>query len=162
MPWKDYELISDLGREECVRRLQLQTDPPGTFFSKKPLIGYVDATGLEIRKHIKHQDGFQPWLIGEIVDESGRTRLRFHFGMSFCATAFVTIWFGGMLFMGGAMLMAAIRSLPSGAYQIPDALVAIAISLLQLLVGLGMRLGRRSEEQFLIEFLRDTIEAREG
>lgn len=150
MVWNDYTLISDLGREECVRRLRERMDSPWTLFGKRPVIGHVDERALEMRKRIKYVNAFQPRLSGEIVDEGGRTRLRFQFGMSAPVVVFMTIWFGGLLVF-------AVQTLFSGKP------IWVLVPLLMIATGAAMmRLGRHSEERFLIDFLRSVLDARDS
>jgi hypothetical protein len=79
--------------------------------------------------------------------------------------AVVTIWFGFVLTGGGTVAISAIGSLLRG-HAPTDAWISIAFPAFMLacgvaLIGLGRLLGR-NEQRFLVDFLRETIAAREA
>lgn len=162
-----FDLISPLARDECVRRLRANTESSWfpAVFSNKPVSGHVEDTSFRIRKRIAYRNSFQPHLSGELSDEDGRTRMRCRLGMHPAVVAFMVIWFGGVVIGGGTVAMRAIGFLLRGGAP-ADAWPSIAAPAFMLvggaaLVGLGHFAGR-NEPRFLLDFLRDTIAAREA
>jgi hypothetical protein len=141
-----FDLISPLARDECVRRLRANTESswvPGVF-RNKPVSCRVEYSSFRIRKRIAYRNSFQPHLSGELSEEDGRTRIRCRLGMHPAVVAFMVIWFGGVVIGSGRVAMGAIG------------LVCCGVAL-----GLG-RFAGRNEPRFLLDFLRDTIAAREA
>jgi hypothetical protein len=164
---KSFDLISTLACDECVRRLRANTGSwwfPAVF-SNKPVAGHVKETSFRIRKRIAYRNSFQPHLSGELCDDSGRTRVRCRLGMHPAVVAFMVIWFGAVMIVGGTVAMRAIGFVLRGGAP-ADAWLGIAAPTIMLaggaaLVGHGHFLGR-NEPRFLLNFLRDTIAAREA
>jgi hypothetical protein len=162
---KSFDLVSPLAREECVRHLRANTESPWVpaVFSKKPVAGDVGDTWFSLRKHIAYRNPFQPLLSGDLLDEGGRTRVRCDLDkIRLSVIAFMVLWFGFVLIIGGRMaVMSAIRAGALAAAW-PD-IVPLAIMLAggAAFVGLGLFLAR-NEQRFLLDFLRDTIAAREA
>jgi hypothetical protein len=162
---KSFDLVSPLARDECVRRLRANTESWWFPFSNKPVAGYVEDTSFRIRKNIAYVNSAQPHLSGELVDEDRGTRLRCRLGMHPAVVVFLAIWFGGVAIGGGTIAMRAIGFLLRGG-ALTDVWLSIATPAFMLafgvaLVGLG-RFSGRNEAQFLLDFLRDTIAAREA
>jgi len=165
---ESFDLLSPLARDECVRRLRAKTEswwfPP--IFSNKPVVGYVEDTSFLIRKRITHSNPFQPHLEGDLVDEDGRTRVRCDFGMRLTVVAFMAIWFGFLLFMAGTTAIGAIVALLGGHSPANNVWENIAGPALMMALGAAFvrlcRFSARNERQFLVDVLRDTIDAREG
>ena len=110
-----FDLISSLPRDECVRRLRENTDPPrrhstiyGSGFkvyesaarvNPKPLSGYIGDNDLHIAKQIEGGMS-QTRLFAEITDEDGMTRLHCFIGLHPGVYAFWVFWFIGLFFAG--------------------------------------------------------------
>ena len=79
----------------------------------------------------------------------------------------MAIWFGGVLLIGGAMFVGTVATLLKGSTPPPaNAWLGIAIAPLMLVCGVAMigigKFFARNERQFLVDFLRLTIDAREA
>jgi len=163
---KSFDLVSPITRDECARRLREKTESRFlAIFSNKPVAGHVGYTSFRIRKRIAYRNSFQPHLSGELLNESGRTRVRCRVGMHPAVIAFMAIWFGGVLIGGGSVMIGAIGSLVRG-HATAHAWTTVAAVAFMLSGGVAMgALGRfagRNEPRFLIDFLRDTIAVQEA
>lgn len=162
---KSFDLVSPLAREECVRRLRANTESWWFPFSNKPLAGHVEDTSFGICKRILYANPFQPLLSGDLLDEGDRTRVRCELEIRLSVIAFMACWFGILLIVEASAAMRAIHSLLRGG-ALADAWPSIAGPTFMLaagaaFVGLGL-FQARNEQQFLLDFLRDTIAAREA
>ena len=166
MSSESFELISPLERAEFTRRLQAATAPGSMIFSSMPVIGYVGESSLRLRKRISYRSTFRGWLFATLIDEDGHTRLHCRSGMHPFARVFMVIWFSGVLLIGGAMFIITIWTWLAGKVPLPtNAWLGVAVLPLMLGFGIGlMWFGQfiaRKEEQFLIDFLRRTVDTHE-
>jgi hypothetical protein len=167
MASKSFDLISPLPRLECVRRLREMTDRVWKVFGGKPVIGYVGESSLRLSKRIMGGNSFQDCLHATLVEEPDQTRLRCRVGMHPLVSAFIVVWFGGVLLMGGAMSAEIIADWLAAHDPIPPGRwLGIAVPLLMLGMGVAVvKIGKhlaRDERVFLLDFLRRTIDAREA
>jgi hypothetical protein len=152
------DLISPLPREACVRSLSSKV---GTAWDGSTVIGSVGETSFRLRKRIFYRNSFQASLSGKFIDDPRGTRLRCRVGLHPFVTVFLTIWIGIVLV--GCIWM--IVSLVSGAVPanrwpqaaIPFLMLAGGVALLKV----GQFLSR-DEADFLIDFLRKTVDARDS
>jgi hypothetical protein len=158
---KSFDLISPLARDECVRRLRANTQSWWFPFSKKPVVGEVEDTWFWLRKSIPYHNSFQPHLSGDLLDEGGRTRVRCDLEIRLTVIALVAFWFGFMVIGGGTLAMRAIRGGAPAEALLYLAVLALILAGGAVVVGLGLFFAR-SERRFLVDFLRDTIAAREA
>jgi len=152
------DLRSPLPREECVRRLRSKV---GTAWDGATVIGSVGENSFRLRKRIFYRNSFQASLSGKLIDDNGETRLHCRVGLHPFVTAFLAVWIGVVLIGCIAMIV----SLASGAIpanQWPQA----AIPFLMLAGGFAiLKVGQylsRDEADFLVDFLRKTLEARDS
>jgi hypothetical protein len=161
---KSFDLVSPLARDECIRRLRANTDSSWAIFSNKPLSGFVEDTSFRICKRGRAKS-HRPPLSGELLDEGGGTRMRCRFGMHPVVVGLIVIYFGFLLIVGGKDAISAIGSLLAG-HAAADAWISVAFPVFLLvfsaaLVGL-VPSAYRNDLRFLLDFLRDTIAAREA
>jgi hypothetical protein len=116
-----FDLISPLPRDECVRRLRENTNPPGwkvymtgpigppggvkiydssVGLNPKPLIGYIGESDLRIAQRIGDNESSQTRLFAEIVDDGGMTRLHCFVGIHPGVAAFWAFWFISVFLAG--------------------------------------------------------------
>jgi hypothetical protein len=163
---RSFDLMSVLNREECVRRLRAKTQSRwfAPAHGDKPVVGHIGETSFRICKRIAYRNSFQSHLSGELCDEDGGCRVHCRFGMHPAVVAFMAIWFGVVLLGGGTVAIGAIGSLLKGhastdvwtSIVLPGSMLACGAAM----VGLGHLLCR-NEQPMLVDFLRDTISARE-
>ena len=152
------DLISPLPREECVQRLRMNT---GSAWDGATVIGSVGENSFRLRKKIFYRNSFQASLSGKFVDDQQGTRLHCRVGLHPFVTAFLIVWIGGVL-IGCVAMIASLVSGAIPANRWPQA----AIPFLMLAGGVALlKVGQflsRDEADFLVDFLRRTLDAREG
>ncbi len=160
------DLVSPLPLPECVRRLRAEVDSMWTFFGKRPLVGRVDDHWLRVARRIRYRNSFQTWMSARLSAEGGGTRLRCRFGMHPLVTVFMAAWFGFVLMLGGPASVVVLVKLvaapaPTAAGEWLLALIPVwMLAIGSAMVGIGRWLAR-GERRYLIEFLRQSVEARE-
>jgi hypothetical protein len=162
---KSFDLMSPLARDECVRRLRAKTASRWVH-STKPVVGHVEDTSFRICKRLEAvSNPLQAHLWGELLlDEDDRTRVRCRFGVDLLVVGGMTMWFVFALIAGGTLAIPTIGFLLRGG-ALAEAWSHIALAAIMpacgvAFVGLGL-FAARNEPQFLLDFLRDTIAARE-
>ncbi len=152
------DLISPLPREECVRRLSSKV---GTAWDGSTVIGSVGETSFRLRKRIFYRNSFQASLSGKLIDDSGQTRLHCRVGLHPFVTVFLTIWIGivlvGCIWMIASLVSGAIPANRWPQAAIPFLMLAGGVALLKV----GQFLSR-DEADFLVDFLRKTLNARDS
>ena len=156
-----FDLISPLPAEQCVQRLRFKTAEGWS----GSIVGSVGETSFRLRKRIGYRNSFQTSLHGKIVAENGETRLHCRAGLHPFVRAFLAVWFGGVSIGCGAVVIGAINLLRSGQLA-ASGWQWLAVPFLMLgfgvvLVGSGKYLAR-DEADFLIDFVRRALDAREG
>ena len=106
------EFVSARPREECVRRLRLQTSrwawPP---LGRKRVAGRVGEASLQLCKRIWYQNSFQTLMRGVLIGEDGGTRVLCCFGVLPFVTAILWFGLGFILLWAGIFTIAAVASL---------------------------------------------------
>jgi hypothetical protein len=149
------DLISPLPREECLSRLI------AAVIDRTTVTGSISKTSFRLRKRIYYRNSFQASLSGQLIDEGRGTRLHCKVGLHPFVTAFLFVWIGGVTIGCGAMIVALLSgSIPaqqSMAAAVPFLMLAGGIALLK--VG---QFAARDEANFLVDYLRKTLEARDS
>jgi len=100
------ELYSLLSVDECLRRLNVATDPPGKLFGSKPVVGQLRAGSFRGHQRIGYRNSFQTHAVVLLTAEETGTRIRCRFGMHPVVIAFMAIWFTGVALIGGPITIA--------------------------------------------------------
>lgn len=166
------QLFSPLPPAECASRLAAAMDVERSplfsvagLFGSKPVIGRVTETSLRLRKRIGYQNSFQSFLVATLRGEAGGTVISGEFAMHPFVNAFMFVWFGGVILIGGTGFLAAVGTIffVSGS-QRQTAWMGVVIPPLMLAFGFGLvRFGRylaRDEARFLTDFLAQTLDAK--
>ncbi len=152
------DLMSPLPREECVRRLRSKV---GTAWDGATVIGSVGENSFRLRKRIFYRNSFQASLSGKLIDDNGETRLHCRVGLHPFVIAFLAVWIGFVLIGCMAMIVPlATGAIPANRWPqaaIPFLMLAGGVALLKV----GQYLSR-DEAEFLVDFLRKTLEARDN
>ena len=165
--WLGYEtdlLISPLPIDECVGRLRAAVIGDGSAaFGQEGVIGKVGENSLRVRKGLRMgmHNSFQTYLRATLESEGTSTRLTCHFGLHRFVAVFMLFWFGLVLIFAVGFMVVGLRSIeavdvPGVAFVVPLMMVPMGVGL----VGVCRRMAR-GERQFLLDFLRETIDARE-
>jgi hypothetical protein len=161
---KPVSLISNLQRAACVERLREAADAPLVAFGKKPVIASVRDDKATLRKRLKARNSFQTCLRLRMADTRTGTRLDCRVGMHPAVIVFMTLWLGAVAVIGGAIFLSSLIAVTGAAQsEIPPAIglaAPPAFLLFGLLLLFGGRAMARDEEAFLLDFVRQTLEAR--
>jgi hypothetical protein len=159
------DLASPLQREECVRRLSEQVEQGWGFSSARPVIGRVDDSSFRLCKRIDYRNSFQTLLRGTFVEESRRTVLLCRFGPHPTVRVFMIVWltFTGLMAIASvAGTMAALRH--GWLWNSGDQWMPIVMPPLMFCFGIALfifgRFIARNEQDFLVRFLAETLDAR--
>ena len=138
----------------------------GGLFGSKPVIGRVTESSLRLRKRIAYRNSFQRFLTATMRPESGGTVITGKVAMHPFVRVFMTVWFGGVILIGGALFVSSIGSvLSSSGSQAHNAWLGLIILPAMIVFGYALvRLGgylARDETGFLTDFLIRTLDARE-
>ena len=156
------ELFSPLPPEECEARLRESTDRDGllSWSSSWAVVGRVSGQSVRLRKRIGYRNSFQTFLTGSLEGCDGSTVFRGKAGMHPFVAGLMALWFGLLVFIGGAGFVAGVGGLFGGRGH-PLGMVGLPVGLAFWggLVWFGRWLAR-NEEAFLIGFLAEVIAAR--
>ncbi|HEY1385674.1 MAG TPA: hypothetical protein VGF43_18765 [Dongiaceae bacterium] len=164
MRWLGYqtdELVSPLSIIECTDRLRSATQSEWAIFGTRPVVGKVGEKSFRLRKRLKmSRNSFQTYLSAKLSSEGMSTRLTCRFGMHPFVVVFMIVWFGGVTAGAIGSLVFGLRhyssgTMPSAGPLVPWGMVVFGIAL----VGVGRAMAR-GERQFLLDFLRETVDAR--
>jgi hypothetical protein len=164
---RSFDLISAMPRGECVRRLQAATDK-SAFRGSAPVIGHVEDKSLRLNKRFRGgTNSCQRYLYAKLSDENENTRLRCRFRLHPYTAVFSAILFGICFVILAKNLAAVLMRLSDGddlssenvwqGIDGPVVMLAMIFSITQI----GLYLSR-DEPDFLVDFLRDRIYAREA
>jgi hypothetical protein len=150
-----------LPRAECVKRLRDSTQREWNVFGKGYIVGRIgeESTILYVRRG--YQNAFRTILAVTLSDTFEQTRLRCQSRFMHGTTIFMSIWFGGVIVLGGALTVTLLvkAATTQNLAELPAAFVPV----LMLALGIGFvwfgRFLARNEKSLLIEFLEVTLEA---
>jgi hypothetical protein len=152
------DILLQCSRDECTRRLTARMDTSA--FGARPVIGRIRGTKLHARKRIIYRNSFQTHLSATLVDQAGQTLVQCRFSMHPFVLAFTTVWFTGVLAIGGLIFAHSLMRLISDHFRAPlDLWAGLAVPVALVGFGIGLLvLGRglaRGEQAFLTDFLRN-------
>lgn len=162
-------LATSLSPKECAERLGARTLSwwnwrvwlrPG-HMRHWAVIGSVSTRGFTLWKTIPYNNSWRPRANGRLHHESGVTHIEVRLGRHPFVTIFELCWFGGVVMTGGSRFVSALQR-GSGELTL---LGTIAAPVLMLAFGFAVRsFGlwlARNEGAFLLQFLRETMDAEE-
>ncbi len=165
------ELFSPLPPIECAARLASAIDCErsalisfSSIFGSKPIAGKVTETSLRLRKRIGYRNSFQNFLTATMRPEGTGTVISGEFAMHPIVRVFMTIWFGGVILIGGTMFIGTIGGFLFGLAPHGDnAWIGVVVPPLMLLFGFALvRFGSylaRDEARFITDFLLQVLNA---
>jgi hypothetical protein len=164
---KTIMLRTSLSVEDCLRRLVSGTDiAKRTIFSlsgykgSNPVLATFDGNRFRLRKRRYYRNDFAPIFFGTLSAEGQGTQVEGHFDMDPWVKIFMGVWLGFVILMGIPILISTLSGNIEG-----DARVGLIVPPAMILFGLLLpkfgRLIGRGEENFLREFLKNTLAAKE-
>ena len=162
--WLGYEtdvLTSSLPIVACISRLRGVVQSEWALFGKSPVVGRVGESSFKLRKRLSGgaYNSFQTYVSGRLTGDGVLTRLTCRFGMHWFVTLFTTLWltpFLAILTFSIADDLANLRAPAFDDYFVFSVFALFGIGLL--CIG---RYMARNEKRYLLNFLRETIDARE-
>jgi hypothetical protein len=160
------DLLSPLPRAECAERLRRHVSSQFALVTDSGVVGTVDGDSFVIRKRIQYRNSFQRRLYGQISDAPGGTRIHGEIRERDLRWVFIA---GGVVtavaFFGVFIPLFAYRAelgdVPLIALIGPALVVPLLVLIMIGAVALGRRLAR-SEEAFLVDWVKRTLDAREA
>jgi len=159
-------LRTDLGVEECLRRLREASDiGEWTIFSfsgykgSKPVLSKFNGNEFKLWKRRYYRNSFAPFFFGNLSREERGTRVEGRFGMDPYVKGFMIVWLSLAVVFSSPIFFSTLAHPIHGddwtGILIPAGLVCFGI----LLPKFGQLIGKR-EERYLREFLETTLAAR--
>jgi len=159
-------LRTDLGVEECLRRLREASDiREWTIFSfsgykgSKPVLSKFNGNEFKLWKRRYYRNSFAPFFFGNLSREERGTRVEGRFGMDPYVKGFMIVWLSLAVVFSSPIFFSTLAHPIHGddwtGILIPAGLVCFGI----LLPKFGQLIGKR-EERYLREFLETTLAAR--
>jgi len=166
--WADMnvDLLSSLPRTECAQRLRQHVSGEWSLLTDSGVVGTITGdTSFVMRKKIYYRNSFQRRLHGQLSDApSGGTRihgetremdLKWVFVLAGIVVAIAFIGVGVTLFT----LRDQLHDIPIAAIIGPVLLIPVLVGIMVAMVAVGRRLAH-SEEAFLVDWLKRTLDAR--
>jgi len=155
--WLGYNtdiLRSPLPMPECLDRLRAAIEDEE---GDSRVVGKVVAQSLRLRKRLPEEshNSFQTYLNATVEPDGAATRLVCRFGPHPLVIVFVLFWCLSLVGVTVAIKLVAAPDLPAAALAVPVIMALMAVAI----VGGGRRFAR-DERGFLLDFLRETIDAR--
>ena len=161
------DLVSALPRGECVRRLRENVGSYWGIGSGHRVIGEVAGDAIRLRKRIYYRNSFQPTLRGRLSDTpDGGTRVACEFAELpmlpiLIAVGVIIVLIAGMTVSLVAKSGVQLHDVPLAAIIAPSASLPFFVALGFGTVYIGRRVAR-DEPRFLVDFLRNTLEAKDA
>jgi hypothetical protein len=125
----------------------------------------MDGVRLHARKRLWYRNSFQTRLSADLKGEGGQTRIYCRISMHPLVAAFMAVWLTFVVLIGGVVVIESMVALASEAQTPKEVWLGVGVPPLLLAFGFGLlRFGRylaRGERQFLIDFVGQTVGARD-
>ncbi len=164
------ELVSPHSKQECIKRLKVSVGSGWVTLDRHTVVGSIRHSSFRLRKRNRKRNSMQPILVCNIHQQSGNTQLACQFRKDLLVKAVLISWFAGIIYFVISSSIVTVSSLStdgisvSKGYLLLD-LVFLAVPILMaLIVLLWIRSSlslARNEPQFLIDFLREQLDATE-
>lgn len=159
------EIVSPLSRDECCVRVSARINSPWAVIGFRKVVGRVSESRMSLRKRIWYSNPYQTVLTACFDEEGLGTRVTCRFGLSRFTAAWMTIWFAGVLFIGGAMFLATAYEFIAKPQALqPNAWMGLAIPAAMLAFGFALdrfsRFLARNERDFLLRFVVEAVDGR--
>ncbi len=156
-----YRLVSPLKPQEICARFKETVGWP--VFSDREIVGYYDRDGFQLRTRSRFRNSFQTIMYGTFSDKGDHTEIACLAGPRRFVIAFMAIWILGVASIGSLIALSSTNGLLQGEEGFVSGLLGILIPVGLLVFGVGLfwggRVLARGEEERLLQFLDETIEA---
>jgi hypothetical protein len=165
-------LRTELSSEECSRRLLASIDAERwTIFSlsgnvgSAAMIGWLDGDQFYLHKRSTWRNDFAPYCYGNFVTQDNGTLIECYFDLQRWTKVFMNFWLAFAILVGVPISGLSIWDLlKTSRYNDSGEYLGLLVPTMMVLFGIylpkfGLLLGE-SNEQFIVEFLRRTLSAR--
>ena len=156
-----YRLVSPLTTREICARFKETVGWP--VFSDREIVGYYDRDGFQLRTRSRFRNSFQTIMYGTFTDKGDHTEIACLAGPRRIVIAFMLIWILGVITIGSMVTLSSFGQLLQGDVGFLDGLTGVLLPVALLVFGVGLfwggRVLARGEEETLLQFLDETIEA---
>ena len=156
-----YRLVSPLTTREICARFKETVGWP--VFSDREIVGYYDRDGFQLRTGGRFRNSFQTIMYGTFTDRGDHTEIACLAGPRRFVIAFMAIWLLGVITIGSMVTLSSFGQLLQGEVGFVDGLTGVLLPVALLVFGVGLfwggRVLARGEEETLLQFLDETIEA---
>ena len=161
------ELVTKLPRAECERRLHQSVASEWSLVSASGVVGNVGADTIRIHKRIYYRNSFQQYLHGQLSDGTdGGTRIHCEFRELPLLPFVILAGVIALIAVGATVFMAVSHSAQLQAVPLAAMLAPLAVIPILAIVGtLAVIIGRwaaSGDRQFLLDFLRRTLDAQDA
>ena len=158
------DLVTKIPRTECERRLHQAVASEWSLVSASGVVGSVGADAIRLHKRIYYRNSFQQYLHGKLSDcADGGTRIHCEFRELPLLPFVILAGVIALIAAGATLFMAVSHSAQLQAVPLAAMLAPLAVIPLLAIVGsLAVFIGRwaaRGDRQFLLDFLRRTLDA---
>jgi len=156
-----YRLVSPLTTREICARFKETVGWP--VFSDREIVGYYDRDGFQLRVNRWFGNSLQPIVYGTLMDKGDHTELACFIGPRRFVISFMAIWMLGVITIGSMVTFSSFGQLLQGGVGFVDGITGVLLPVALLVFGVGLfwggRVLARGEEERLLQFLDETIEA---
>jgi hypothetical protein len=156
-----YRLVSPLTTREICARFKDTVGWP--MFSDREIVGYYDRDGFQLRTGGRFRNSFQTIMYGTFTDRVDHTEVACLAGPRRFVIAFMAIWLLGVITIGSMVTLTSFGQLLQGDVGFVDGITGVLLPVALLVFGVGLfwggRVLARGEEEKLLQFLDETIEA---
>jgi hypothetical protein len=161
------DFLSPLPRAECQQRLHRHVSSEWSLVTDSGVVGSIDGDSFRLRKKIYYRNAFQKHLYGALSDAPGGGTA-IHCEAREMDLRWVFILAGviaALAFAGVALTMfthrAQLHDVPMVALIGPALVVPLLVAIMVGAVALGRTISR-NEPQFLVAFLKRTLDAKDA
>ena len=163
------KIQSSLGTEECRAALKNATVNDSTFktmfVDSGTILCKFDGDSFRLRQKRSYRNSFAPFFYGKLSQTMTGTEISGEFRLHPFVMAFMTLWFGLLLVIGGTMAWVSLVQLVTGHSNAKNAnpIMGLLVPVIMLVFGVALvKFGKwlaRSEEDNISNLLKETFSA---
>ncbi|HEY4942815.1 MAG TPA: hypothetical protein VII56_15405 [Rhizomicrobium sp.] len=161
------DLVTDLPRAECEQRLRQTVASEWSLITDSGVVGKIEGDSFRLHKKIYYRNSFQRHLYGRLSDTTSKGTC-IHCEVREMNLKPILILAGIIVLLSVAGALWGILSHRAQLHDVPLAAILAPFGVIPLLAGIGFlavfigRSAARNEQQFLLDFLKRTLDAREA